>query len=102
MTLAVERLERKPVEHPTAPAIRTGKIRSGEPPIDVNTAGPAELERLPGIGPVMAARIIDTRQAGRFRTADDLRRVRGIGPKTLETLRPFVTCGETPPADQGP
>ena len=98
--VTVERLERKPVTQPPAPVVRGGKIRPGEAPIDVNTATQAELERLPGIGPVMAGRIIDARTAGRFRAPDDLRRVKGIGPKTLDSIRPFVTCGEPSSADR--
>ena len=60
--------------------------------VDVNTANAAELERLPGIGPLLAARVVDYRTAhGRFRTADELMQVPGIGPKTYEALRDFMT-----------
>lgn len=60
-------------------------------PVDINRAGPSELERLPGIGPVLAQRIVDYRQRhGPFRTVDDLLAVSGIGPKVLERLRPYV------------
>lgn len=59
--------------------------------INVNTATAAELELLPGVGPVMAGRIIEDRQTnGPFRTPADLDRVKGIGPKTLEKLTPLV------------
>jgi comEA protein len=59
--------------------------------ININTASAAELELLPGIGPAMAARIIEHRTSiGRFRTVDELDDVRGIGPKTLAKLRPLV------------
>ena len=50
------------------------------------------LQRLPAVGPALAARIVETRGAKPFATPDDLRRVRGIGAKTLETLRPHVCC----------
>lgn len=58
-------------------------------PIDVNLASAAELARLPGVGPALAARIVDTRaRDGPFASIDDLRRVRGVGAATLERLRP--------------
>lgn len=60
-------------------------------PIDVNHANAAELQKLPGVGAKLAQRILDERTLrGPFRTVDDLRRVPGIGPKTLEKLRPYV------------
>jgi competence ComEA-like helix-hairpin-helix protein len=55
--------------------------------INVNTASQKELESLPGIGPTLAGRIIELRP---FRTVDDLIRVRGIGPSTLEKIRERV------------
>jgi competence protein ComEA len=60
--------------------------------VDVNHATAEDLQRLPGVGPAMAARIIAAREEKPFRSVDDLRRVRGIGAKTLERLRPFVTA----------
>jgi competence ComEA-like helix-hairpin-helix protein len=62
--------------------------------IDVNSADQAELELLPGIGPALAKRIIEARGQRRFTRVEDLDRVPGIGPKTLERLRPLVTVGE--------
>jgi competence protein ComEA len=59
-------------------------------PIDVNRASAEELQRLPGVGPVMAARIVAERQKKPFASVEELRRVSGIGPKTLEKLRPYV------------
>jgi len=61
-------------------------------PININTATAALLERLPGIGPKTAERIIAYRAAhGRFNSVDALRNVKGIGPKKLAKLRPLVT-----------
>jgi competence protein ComEA len=60
-------------------------------PINVNRADQTELQKLPGIGPKLSQRILDERARGRFKSIDDLRRVSGIGPKTLEKLRPHVT-----------
>jgi len=61
--------------------------------IDVNEADAAQLQRLPRIGPKLAQRIIEERDKQPFATVNDLRRVKGIGPKTLDGLRPFVRMG---------
>jgi competence protein ComEA len=62
--------------------------------LDLNRASREELERLPGIGPVMAGRILTLREKmGRFRGLEELRSVRGIGSATIERLRPFVIIG---------
>lgn len=60
--------------------------------VDLNTATVADLDTLPGVGPVTAARILDWRAAhGRFASVDQLREVSGIGPRTFERLKPLVT-----------
>jgi len=65
--------------------------------IDLNTAGSAELQLLPRIGPALASRIIEDRAInGRFDSVEDLERVSGIGPKTVEKIRAFVILGESP------
>lgn len=59
--------------------------------IDLNTANWVEIAQLEGIGPALAHRIVEDRQRqGPFRTVEELDRVKGIGPKTLERLRPYV------------
>lgn len=64
--------------------------------VNVNEADWPELSVLPGIGPVLAQRIIASReQDGPFRSIDDLRRVRGIGPITLERLRPHIAVSSS-------
>jgi competence protein ComEA len=61
-------------------------------PININTATEPELETLSGVGPVTAAAIIQYRtDHGPFASVDDLLDVSGIGPVTLEELRPQVT-----------
>ena len=62
-------------------------------PVDVNTASAEALQTLPGIGPALAARIVEHREKnGRFRSPDDLRKVRGIGPATATRLRGRVVA----------
>ncbi|MCC6125285.1 MAG: helix-hairpin-helix domain-containing protein [Pirellulales bacterium] len=59
--------------------------------VDINRAEVPELIQLPGIGEVLAARIVESRQKdGPFADIADLRRVRGIGPKSMERLRPYL------------
>jgi competence protein ComEA len=83
---------------PAPPAGRTGP-RGGSQvgtrgDLDLNTASPAELEALPGIGPALAKAIVAERAAGGpFRSLEDLRRrVRGVGPRVLEALRGRVAA----------
>lgn len=73
---------RGPIEPASAPTEIVVRL------IDLNSAPPAELELLPRIGPALAARIVEDRQArGPYRSLEDLDRVRGIGPLTIEKLR---------------
>ena len=59
--------------------------------VELNSANVTQLERLPSIGPKMAARIVDYRRRhGDFDAVEELGRVRGIGMKTVEKLRPLI------------
>lgn len=65
--------------------------------IDINTATAEQLQQLRGIGPVMAQRIIDYRNAhGAFTTIDELQQVQGIGSKTLAKIRDSIRVGGSP------
>ena len=61
------------------------------PPVNLNTASFAELDSLPGIGPVMAERILEFRKKnGMFRRVEDLMNVRGIGERKFLKLRDYI------------
>ncbi len=67
--------------------------QSGEK-ININTAGPAELDKLPGVGAVLADRIIQYRtEHGPFGSPEDLQKVSGIGPKIYEKMSAMVWVG---------
>lgn len=60
--------------------------------ININTATASQLQEIPGVGPVMALAIIEWRNThGKFSTVEDLRKVSGIGEKTLEKMRASIT-----------
>jgi competence protein ComEA len=62
--------------------------------VDINTANQTELDRLPGIGPKLAKEIVEYRKKnGPFKSVDELTKVKGIGPKSLEKLRKEVVAG---------
>lgn len=59
--------------------------------VHINSAGMAELQRLPGVGPATAEKIIEYRsRIGKFTRLEQLMDVKGIGPKKFEQMRPFV------------
>jgi competence protein ComEA len=61
-------------------------------PLNINTAAQAELETLPGIGPVLAQRIIEYREAhGPFATIEDIQNVPGIGPEKFDDIKDLIT-----------
>ena len=59
--------------------------------MNLNTASAAELDALPGVGPVLAQRIVDHRKQGPFRSVDELDDVPGIGPARATELAELVT-----------
>jgi competence protein ComEA len=74
------------------PTAAEPSARPPAPPLDLNRASLAELVRLPGVGPALAARIVLAREVdGPFASVDDLRRVRGLRRATFERLRTLVT-----------
>ncbi len=65
---------------------------TGAGPINLNTASAVELEQLPGVGPVMAGKIVDWRTShNRFSAVSELQEIDGVGPKTYARLAPLVT-----------
>ena len=68
----------------------TEKNNSAVQIVRINSASISELQQLPGIGPALAQRIVETRNSGRFTSADDLLRVPGIGKAKLAKLRNYV------------
>src|SRR5437764_1833984 len=68
-------------------------------PVNLNTATALELQQVPGIGPSTADKILQMRKSyGAFKTVDDLRAIKGIGPKRIEKMRKYVTVGRAVPA----
>lgn len=65
---------------------------AGKVLVNINTAGQADLERLPGIGPSLAKKILEFRQKnGAFKNPTDLVAVQGIGEKKFEQIKNMVT-----------
>jgi competence ComEA-like helix-hairpin-helix protein len=68
-------------------------VMPGEALININTATRDELEKLPGIGPALAARIVEHRERyGRFRRAEHLLLVRGISERRYQTISALLTA----------
>ena len=94
-TADAEMTSRTPPESASSSLIRTKRRttqRKALPasPINLNTASARELEALPGVGPAIANRIVAARKDSRFNGLNDLDRVKGIGPKKLEEMRPYA------------
>ena len=90
------------VETPAARAAPPEKPRLTSP-LPVNTCSRDSLTLLPGVGPVLADRIDAARQSGlKFRSADDLQQVKGIGPALAAKLAPVVDFGRPDLAPAAP
>jgi competence ComEA-like helix-hairpin-helix protein len=77
----------RPQDAPPPPPAPGGK----GPAVNLNTATASDLESVPGVGPSLAARIIEYRQKnGAFKKLDDLMNVRGIGEKSFLKLKPYI------------
>lgn len=83
-------------EHRNMPSHKAGALAT----VNINTAGLRELMQLPGVGETTAARILAyRREHERFHSADELKRVRGIGVKKFEKIRPSITLGAVDSSD---
>ncbi len=94
------------VDEPVGPEVVPVTASTGDPghngasggpgamPVDLNRADSGGLQQLPGIGPSLAAAIVEhRRRTGPFSTVDELVEVAGIGPVKLEQIRPWATVG---------
>lgn len=77
------------LSHPPPP--QHGGARREEPLVDLNHADLEGLQSLPGVGPALAQRILDARREQMFTSLEDVARVRGIGPATIERFRSRAT-----------
>jgi endonuclease YncB( thermonuclease family) len=77
-----------PLSTPPSPGATTAAAVAGDK-LDLNKATVTELMKIKGIGPVLAGRIIEARP---FKSADELRRVKGIGPKKFAQMRPYFAA----------
>ncbi|HXI55830.1 MAG TPA: helix-hairpin-helix domain-containing protein [Polyangia bacterium] len=73
-----------------APAIGRAAGKAVQGVVNLNTAPPATLELLPGVGPAKVQSILEYRRKHPFRTTDELVRIKGIGHKMVKRLRPHL------------
>jgi len=94
--LIVQYREKQRQEKEQLELLMTSAADKIDDPIDINSADQRTLEKLPGVGPVMADRIIQHRP---FNSVEELRRIRGIGEKVFDSIRPFIKIGNQAPAN---
>jgi len=76
---------------PAAPKASASEAR----PVDLNTADSSALESVPGIGKSLSQRIVAFRDKnGPFQSVDDLLKVQGVGEKSIQKLRPYLTVSK--------
>lgn len=86
----------QPVHPQSTAQAQTTQAPAQPAPVNLNTATKADLEKLPGIGPSMAQRILDYRQKnGSFKKVEELMNIQGIGEKSFLKLKALITV--TPP-----
>jgi competence protein ComEA len=91
-SIAFQRADECPADSITEPCSEFRRL-------DINSAGVEELMILPGIGPKKARAIVEYRKrAGGFAEVGQLARVKGIGDKTIERIKPYVCVTEVAPA----
>jgi len=78
-----------------------GGVAMAAEKIDINTANQAQLETLPGIGPVIAGRIIEYRQKKPFASIEEIKEVKGIGEATFLKIQDMLTVS-APQAEAKP
>jgi competence protein ComEA len=75
-------------------SVVSGNVPAAAAPININSASETELEALPGIGPALAARIVEHRERnGPFRSVDELEIISGISDRMVDELRPYLSIG---------
>ena len=90
--LAISLAMQAGVHTPPAADSRKQPVKAAALVIDINTASPEEFQRLPGIGPKLARRIVAFREKhGPFRRVEDLLALRGIGHKKWKAIRPYLS-----------
>jgi competence protein ComEA len=83
--------------------VKSQKPREYHYSLDINTASWVEWAQLEGIGEKLAKRIVaDRNERGPFRNPADVGRVRGIGPKTIERIKPFLRGGKEESSESKP